>query len=81
MAWDAPLDESLQKRWQKWGEETPSEYTVPRSITSRQEEIKSMELHAFSRASMSGVSVAVYSVVHQPSECTQQLVALKSRFA
>ena len=33
-AWDASLDESLQKRWKKWEEETPSEYTVPRSITS-----------------------------------------------
>ena len=78
-SWDAPLDESLQKRWQKWEEETPSEYTVPRSITSHQEEIKSVELHAFSDASMTGA--AVYSVVHQPSGSCQQLVAAKSRLA
>ena len=80
-SWDAPLDESLQKRWQKWEEETPSEYTVPRSITSHQEEIKSVELHAFSDASMTGVGAAVYSVVHQPSGSCQQLVAAKSRLA
>lgn len=80
-AWDAPLDESLQKRWQKWEEETPSEYTVPRSITSHQEEIESVELHAFSDASMKGVGAAVYSVVQQASGSSQQLVAAKSRLA
>ena len=78
------MDESLQKRWQKWEEETPSEYTVSRSVTSQQEEIrvkKSVELHAFSDASMTGVGAAIYSVVHQPSGSCQQLVATKSRLA
>ena len=72
---------SLQKRWQKWEEETPNEYTVSRSITSHQEEIESVELHAFSDASMTRVGAAVYSVVHQPSGSCQQLVAAKSRLA
>ena len=80
-AWDAPLDGSLQKRWQKWEQETPSEYTVPRSIVSHQEEIESVELHAFSDASTNGVGAAVYLVVHQQSGSNQQLVAAKSRLA
>ena len=80
-AWDAPLDESLHKRCQKWEEETPSEYTVPGSITSCQEEIKSVVLHAFSDASMTGVGTAVYLVVHQPSGSYQQLVPAKTRLA
>ena len=80
-AWDAPLDESLQKRWQKWEEETPSEYTGPRSITNFQEEIESVELNAFSDAAMKLVGAVIYLVVKQASGSSQQLVAAKSRLA
>ena len=80
-AWDAPLNENLQQRWRKWEEETPGEYSVPRSITRHEEEIEAVELHAFSDASIKGVGAAVYSVVHQPSGTTQQLVAAKGRLA
>ena len=69
-AWEAPLNKDLQQRWSE--EETLGEYPVPRSITHHQEETEAVELHAFE------VGVAVYSVVHQPSGTTQQLVAAKS---
>jgi hypothetical protein len=54
-AWDAPLNENLQQCWRKWEEETPGEYSVPRSITRHEEEIEAVELHAFSDASIKGV--------------------------
>ena len=59
----------------------PSEYTVPRSITNHQEEIESVELHAFSDLSMKGVGAVVYLIVQQASGSSQQLVAAKSRLA
>ena len=80
-AWDALLNENLQQCWKKWEEETLGEYSVPRSITRHQEEVEAVELHAFSDASIKRVGVAVYSVVHQPSGTTQQLVAAKGRLA
>jgi hypothetical protein len=79
-AWDAPLNENPQQHWKKW-EETLGEYSVPRSITRHQEEIENVEIHAFSDASIKGFGAAVYSVVHQPSGTTQQLVAAKGRLA
>ena len=57
------------------------EYHVPRAIAGYQEEIDSVELHAFSDASIKGVGAAVYSVVRQASGTTQQLLAAKSRLA
>ena len=46
-----------------------------------QEEIQSIQLHAFGDASVKGVSSSVYAVVQQLSGITQGLVASNSRLA
>ena len=52
---------------------------MPRSIAQDQEEINSINLHAFGEASSQGLSTAVYAVTHQPSGISQVLVAAKYR--
>ena len=52
---------------------------MPRSIAQDQEEINSINLHAFGEASSQGLSTAVYAVRHQSSGISQVLVAAKSR--
>ena len=77
-SWDAPLQEAVTKQWQKWERELPQAVSFPRSLTSYQEPIEEVKLHAFGDASGRGMSVVVYAVVMQASGVTQGLVAAKS---
>ena len=79
--WDANLNENHLQRWRKWERSLPAEEQVPRSIVSHQENVESIELHAFGDASTQGVGAAVYAVVRQHSGTTQRLVTAKSRLA
>lgn len=80
-AWDAPLSVPLEQLWQKWERSLPHEVSCPRALTSAQESIEKIELHAFGDASAKGVAAAVYAVVKQPSTLNQGLVAAKARLA
>ena len=81
LGWDAPLNESLAKRWEKWENELPDSVEVPRSLVGNREDIQEICLHAFGDASNKGVAAAVYAVVRQLSGDTQGLVAAKSRLS
>ena len=79
--WDAPLNEGLTKKWEKWQRSLPGFVTVPKSIARFREPINSIELHSFRNASGKGVCTAVYTVVKKESGTTQGLVITKSRLA
>ena len=80
-AWDAPLSTSLEQQWLKWERSLPQHLTCPRALTSVQEPIEDIKLHAFGDASGKGVAASVYAVVKQPSEINQALVTAKARLA
>jgi len=50
-AWDAALSVPLQQQWNKWEGSLPPEVSCPRALTSAQEPIERIELHAFGDAS------------------------------
>jgi len=79
--WDKELPTEQQRNWKSWEQHTPEKIEIPRSLVEFQEEIDSIELHAFGDASGKGVSSTVYAIVHQPSGDSQGLVAAKSRLA
>ena len=59
----------------------PKEISVPRSITSLAQAIKSLEVHGFSDASVIGCSALVYLVIHQDEWINQGLLKAKSRLS
>ena len=61
--WDTNLPSKLMQNWIRWEERLPKQLTVPRSLAAYQEDIQSIELHAFGDASGKGVAAAVYAVV------------------
>ena len=79
--WDQELPQGLEIRWQTWENNLTDKVEVPRSIAQHQEEITSINLHAFGDASSQGVSAAVYAVTHQATGLSQGLVTAKSRLA
>ena len=80
-AWDAVLSPRLVQEWKKWERDLPQELSCPRALTSVQEPIESIELHAFGDASGKGVAAAVYAVVKQKAAISQGLVTAKARLA
>ena len=79
--WDQELPLELEIRWQGLGKSLTDKVEVGRSIAQHQEEITSINLHAFGDASSQGVSAAVYAVTYQPTGASQGLVTAKSRLA
>ncbi|XP_068707690.1 uncharacterized protein [Montipora foliosa] len=79
--WDQELPRKQTASWKTWEGNLPEIIEAPRSIVQYQEEITSINLHAFGDASSQGLSAAVYAVSHQPSGISQGLVAAKSRLA
>ena len=79
--WDDKLPNELMQNWVQWEERLPEQLTVPRSLAVHQEEVQSIELHAFGDASGKGVAAAVYAVVVQESGVNQGLVAARARLA
>ena len=69
--WDQELPQGLEIRWQTWENNLTDKVEVPRSIAQHQEEITSINLHAFGDASSQGVSAAVYAVIHQAGAITR----------
>ena len=80
-AWDAPLSFPLEQQWQKWERSLPQHVTCPRALTSVQEPIEDIKLHAFGDASGKGVAASVYAVIKQSSAINQGLVTSKARLA
>ena len=68
--WDDKLANELMQNWVQWEERLPEQLTVPRSLAVHQEEVQTIELHAFGDASGKGVAAAVYAVVVQESGVT-----------
>ena len=62
-AWDAPLSIPLEQQWQKGERSLPQHVTCPRALTSVQEPIEDIKLHAFGDASGKGVTASVYAVI------------------
>ena len=79
--WDQELPQGLEIRWQTWENNLTDKVEVPRGIAQHQEEITSINLHAFGDASSQGVSAAVYAVTHQATGLSRGLVTAKSRLA
>ena len=80
-AWDAPRSAELVQQWKKWESCLPQQINCPRALTSAQQPIENIELHAFGDASGKGVAAAVYAVVKQPTSVNQGLVTAKARLA
>ncbi len=79
LGWDAPLNEPLARRVERWENGLATSVEFPRSLVGNREDIEEINLHAFGDASSKGVAAAVYAVVKQPSGTAQGLVAAKSR--
>ena len=80
LAWDAKLPSDLMQNWVQW-EKLPNHVTVPQPLAAYQEDIQTIELHAFGDASRKGVAAAVYAVVMQEKGVNQGLVASRARLA
>lgn len=76
-AWDAPLGNELVKRWLRWEQLLPSKATAPQTLAKFQENIESIEFHAFRHTSAKGVSSAVYAIVRQISGVTAKARLVK----
>ena len=81
MQWDAPISDTLLKRWKKWEQALPHIISFTRSIPAHQEPLREVKLHSFGDAGRQGVCAAVYAVVKQDSGVVQGLVAARSRLA
>ena len=79
--WDEELPEAILKRWKLWNANLPVQIEVPRSLAMHQEEICSIDLHAFGDTSGQGTAAAVYAVVNQEQGVTQGLITAKARLA
>ncbi|XP_068708042.1 uncharacterized protein [Montipora foliosa] len=79
--WDQELPQELEIGWQAWENSLTDKVEVARSIAQHQEEITSINHHAFGDSSSQGVSAAVYAVTYQPTVVSQGLVTAKSRLA
>ena len=75
--WGDKLPNELMQNWVQWEEGLPEQLTVPRSLAVHQEEVQSIELHAFGDASGKGVAAVVYAVVVQELGVNQGLVAVR----
>ena len=78
LEWDAPLNEPLARRVERWENGLATSVEFPRSLVGNREDIEEINLHAFGDASSKGVAAAVYAVVKQPGTA-QGMVAAKSR--
>ena len=76
---DTNLPSMVIQNWFRWEERPPKQLTFPRSLAAYQEDIQSIELHAFGDASSKGVDAAVYAGVIQESGINQGLVAVRAR--
>ena len=78
--WDVLLSAELVQQW-KWENCLPQQINCLRALTSAQQPIENIELHAFGDASGKDVAAAVYAVVKQPTSVNQGLVTAKARLA
>ena len=76
-----PPPPHLEQQWQRWERSLPQHVTCPRALTSVQERIEDIKLHAFGGASGKGVAASVYAVVKEPFAINQGLVTAKARLA
>ncbi len=70
----------LQRQMEKWLKNLPESIKVPRSI-GKEGGIAAIDLHVFADASGNGVATAVYALVFQEDETSQELLTAKARIA
>lgn len=70
--WDQKLPQELETLWQTWENSLTDKVELARSIAQHQEQIVSIDLHAFSDASSQGVPAAAYAVTYQPTGVSQE---------
>ena len=78
---DARLSVPLEQQWQKQEHSLPQHVTYPQALTSVQEPIEGIKLHAFGDASGKGRAASVYAVIKQSSAINQGLVIANARLA
>ena len=71
----------LEQQWQKWEHSLPHEVSCPRALTSAQEPIEKIELHAFGDASGKGVRHCCVRRRQTTKHFKSRLVAAKARLA
>ena len=81
VSWDVDLPAELLEDWKIYIKGLTIVLQVKRAIPEFQEEVKTIELHAFGDASQIGTCAVLYAVVHQPSGINQGIVAARSRLA
>ena len=81
LPWDEKLSDNLALQWHQFISSLPNKVDVARSLPLFKEPIQEILLHVFGDASGSGVSAAVYAVIHQVSGTSQGLIAASSRLA
>ena len=81
LAWDEEFNSSMKRRWLKWYERLPCQFTIPRTLAPYRDPLQSITLHGFGDASKNGVAAVVYAVAKQESGTTRGIVCSKSRLA
>ena len=81
VSWDQPLPEDNKRKWEKWQSGLPLSIIAPRAFLLKQESVISIDIHAFSDASLTGTAAAIYAVIHQPTQVVQGLITAKSRLS
>ena len=71
----------LKRKWDRWKLNLPTSVSVPRSIPEFKIYVQKIDLYAFGDASKDGVCAAVYSVGHQSSGISQDLLCSESRLS
>ena len=79
LGWDKVLPTDLRAKWEKWLRSLPKEISLPRSLTTVQRPITSIEVHGFGDASLIGCCSVVYLVINQGEITTQGFLTAKSR--
>ena len=79
LSWVEQLTEPLRTKWIKWSENLPQKFAVSRSIPVFKDEILSVDLYVFGKASLKDVSAVLYAVAHQKDGRNQGILAAKSR--
>ena len=81
LGWDKVLPTDLRAKWEKLLRSLPKEISLPRSLTTVQRPITSIEVHGFGDASLIGCCSVVYLVINQGEITTQGFLTAKFRLS
>ena len=81
MPWYKIIPNQVIKVWEKWESTLSSKIKVPRSISSPDTPLNTIDIHVFADSSIIGTCAAAYAVTHQSGHVSQHRIATKSRLA